>query len=94
MRPSMTPYCTCLAPLPKKPYIFGTVTPFVVLGIVPMTAGIAFRNTTVLLLGIIMAGSTAGDLLIIRKIIGYKTGAKEIVYMDHPTEAGSVTFER
>ncbi len=94
MRPSMTPYCTCLAPLPKKPYIFGTVMPFILLGIIPMIAGIALKNMTALLMGIIMAGSAAGDLMIIRKVIGYKTDAKEIVYMDHPTEAGNVIFER
>lgn len=94
MKPSMSPYCTCLVPLQKKHYLFGTVMPFIVLGIIPMIAGIAFSNSAALLLGIIMAASAAGDILIIQKIMGYKSNAKEIVYMDHPTEAGSVIFER
>ena len=94
MRPSLTPYCACLVPLKKGPYLFGSVMPLVILGILPMIAGIAVGNLDVLFIGIIMADAAAGDILIIRRIIGYKSGAAEVVYMDHPTEAGGVVFER
>jgi hypothetical protein len=94
MKPSMTPYCTCLVPLKKNHHIFGTVMPFIVLGIIPIITGLAIRNSAVLFLGIIMASSAAGDLMIIRNVAGYKSDAKEIIYMDHPTEAGGVIFER
>lgn len=94
MKPSMNPYCTCLVPLQKGHYLFGTVMPFIVLGIIPMIAGIVSRNSAVLLMGILMADSAAGDLMIIQKVTGFKTDAKEVIYMDHPTEAGSVLFER
>ena len=94
MKPSMTPYCTCLVPLKKGQYLFGTVMPFIALGIIPMITGLVIRNSAFLFLGIIMAASAAGDLMIIRNVAGYKSDAKEIVYMDHPTEAGGVIFER
>ncbi len=94
MKPSMNPYCTCLVPLQKGHYLFGTAMPFIVLGIIPMIAGIVFRNSAVLLMGILMADSAAGDLMIIQKVTGFRTDAKEVIYMDHPTEAGSVLFER
>ena len=94
LRSSMTPYCTCLVPLKKPQYILGTVMPFVILGVIPMIVGIATDNTTLLFLGIVMADAAAGDLMILQKLFSYKSDAKEIVYMDHPTEAGGVVFER
>lgn len=94
LRSSLTPYCTCLSPLQKGHYIFGTVMPFLLLGILPMAAGIAAGKQWILFLGIIMADSAAGDLMIIRKLLKYTSSAEEIVYMDHPTEAGGVVFER
>ena len=94
LRSSMTPYCTCLVPLKRPQYILGTVMPFVILGVIPMIVGIATDNTTLLFLGIVMADAAAGDLMILQKVFSYKSNADEIVYMDHPTEAGGVVFER
>ena len=90
----MTPYCTCLVPLKRPQYILGTVMPLVILGVIPMIVGIATDNTTLLFLGIVMADAAAGDLMILQKVFSYKSNADEIVYMDHPTEAGGVVFER
>ena len=94
MKPSMNPYCTCLVPLKKGPYILGTMMPLILLGILPMIAGIAAGNSNFLFLGIIMADAAAGDIMIISKLLGYKSNADEITYMDHPTEAGGMVFER
>lgn len=94
MKPSMNPYCTCLEPLKKGPYIFGTVMPLILLGIIPMITGIAINNSNVLILGIMMADAAAGDIMIIWKLLRYRSDAGEIIYMDHPTEAGGVVFER
>ena len=94
MRSSLTPYCTCLVPLGKKQYIFGAVMPLLVLGILPMIVAIIIGNPDLLFLGILMADGGAGDIMIIRRVLGYRSGAKEIVYMDHPTEAGGVVFDR
>ena len=94
MRSSLTPYCTCLVPLGKKQYIFGAVMPLLVLGILPMITAIIIGNPDLLFLGILMADGGAGDIMIIRRVLGYRSGAKEIVYMDHPTEAGGVVFDR
>lgn len=84
LRPSMTPYCTCLVSLKKGQHIFGTVMPLIVLGILPMIAGIALGNASVLLMGVIMSASAAGHILIIRNILAYKSSAAEIVYMGPP----------
>ena len=94
LKRSMTPYCACLVPLTKQQYLFGTAMPLIVLGILPMIAGIAFGNTSVLFIGIVMADGAAGDIMIIQRALGHKSGANDIVFMDHPTEAGCVAFER
>ena len=91
---SLTPYCTCLVPLKKGQHLFGTIMPCILLGIIPMAVGIAIGNPTVMFIGFVMAGFAAGDIMIIQKSLKYKSKAKETVYMDHPTEAGIVVFER
>ena len=75
-------------------YIFGAVMPLVILGIVPMIAGIVTGDWSVELMGIIMADSAAGDIMIVRDILRYRSTAEEVVYIDHPTQAGGVIFER
>ena len=94
MKPSLTPYCTCLVPLKKEHYLFGILMPFILLGVLPMAAGILLGQPDVLFLGIIMAAGAGGDLLIAWRILRYQSQAKEIIFMDHPTEAGCVVFER
>ena len=94
MKPSMTPYCTCLVPLKKSHYIFGSVMPLILLGIVPIIIAIVADNPTLLFIGVLMSASAAGDILIIWNLARYKSSANEVGYMDHPTEAGNVVFER
>lgn len=90
----LTPYCTCKEPLSKWQYIFGAVMPLVALGILPMIIGILINSFPTLIMGILMADSAAGDILIIWNILRYKSKAKDIVYIDHPTQAGGVIFEK
>ena len=90
----LTPYCTCSVPLSKGQYIFGALMPMVLLGIVPMIVGILTGWFLWLLIGIIMTDAAAGDIMIVWNILNYKTTAQEYVYVDHPTQAGGVIFER
>ena len=94
IRQYLTPYCTCTVPLTKGQYIFGAVMPLVVLGILPMIAGILLGSMPTLFIGIIMADAAAGDILIICRILLYRSEAGSIVYIDHPTQAGGVIFEK
>lgn len=94
MKQYLTPYCTCLVPLTKGQYIFGALLPCVLLGVVPMIAAILLGSLPLLFLGIVMTDSAAGDMLIVWKILRYGSEGKQIVYMDHPTQAGGVIFEK
>ena len=90
----LTPYCSCRVLLSKGQYIFGALMPLVILGILPMIAGILSGSILTLFVGIIMADAAAGDILIVWNLLRYRSDAKQIVYMDHPTQAGGVVFER
>ena len=94
MKQYLTPYCTCRVPLSKGQYIFGALMPLLVLGLLPMLAGILTGSLGLLLLGIIMADAAAGDILIVWKVLRYPGRSERLVYMDHPTQAGGVIFEK
>lgn len=94
MRTAFAPYCTCTVPLKREHHLLGTVMPLIILGIIPMIVGTIIDDPNILLLGVAMSDSAAGDILIIQRILSYKSNAREAVYMDHPTDAGCVVFER
>ena len=94
MRSSLTPYCACTVPLKRSQYIFGALMPMVVVGIIPLILGLVIASPGLLLLGIAMTDAAAGDLMIVRNVLGFKEAGKEVVYMDHPTEAGGEVFVR
>ena len=68
--------------------------PLLLLGILPMISWLLADNPGLLLLGIIMADAAAGDILIVWKILCYRSEAGTVVYIDHPTQAGGVIFEK
>lgn len=94
MKEYLTPYCACGAPLTKGPYILGALMPLLLLGILPTAAAILLGSYWLLIIGFIMTISAGGDILIAWKLLTYRSRAKEIVYFDHPTQAGGVVFER
>lgn len=90
----LTPYCTCKEPLRKGPYIMGALMPLIVLGIIPLIVGIATGSFFLLAVGIVMTVTAAGDMMIVYNILKYKTDSKDVLIVDHPTQGGSVVFER
>ena len=90
----LAPYCTCNAPLTKKQYILGSLMPLILLGILPTIAALINGSYLMLMTGIIMTGAASGDILIVREVLRYKTDSKDVLYLDHPTMAGGVIFER
>jgi len=94
LKPTFTPYCTCLVPLKKGQYIVGAMMPGLLLGVIPFIISIIVANPSMLIIAETMIAAAAGDMMILLKIIGYKSSASEVMYMDHPTEAGGVIFEK
>ena len=96
MKELLTPYCTCTTPLPKKHYILGALMPCIVLGIIPTAIGILLGSYLLFWIGIVMILSAGGDIMIVWKVMKFKKQdeSKEILIYDHPTQAGSVIFEK
>ena len=96
MKEYLTPYCTCTTPLLKSHYIIGALMPCIVLGILPAAIGILLGSHLLFWIGIVMILSAGGDIMIVMKVLAYKSqsSSEEILIYDHPTQAGSVVFER
>ena len=96
MKEYLTPYCTCTTPLLKRHYIMGALMPCIVLGILPTAFGILLGSHLLFWIGIVMILSAGGDIMIVWKVLAFKKQdeSKEILIYDHPTQAGSVIFEK
>lgn len=94
MKKYLTPYCTCLEPLTKSQYILGSLMPGIVLGYLPMIISIFTGSILTLFFGILMVMGAGGDILVVWKILRYKTEKMDIIYVDHPTELGLILLER
>ena len=89
-----TPYCTCKAPLKKGPYLVGALTPLLILGILPCVISVFTGSFLLLIFGLCMIGGAGGDVLISLRLLKQRSNAGEVLYLDHPTKAGSVMFEK
>ena len=90
----MTPYCTCKEPLGKGGYIIGALMPTVILGIMPSLVAILNGSTILFVLGAIMILGGGGDLTVILKLLCSRINSNEVMYIDHPYQAGVVVFVR
>ena len=91
---SLTPYCTCASPLPKWSYIMGAMTPLFVLGVVPYMIGLFSGNLYVLFMAVVMILGAGGDIMLVIRLLRFRSESSEVLVYDHPTEAGSVVFEK
>jgi hypothetical protein len=89
-----TPYCTCSEPLKRWQYILGSLMPLFVVGYIPSVIAIFIGKFWLLLVGIIMIVGAGGDIIITFRMLRYKSDKNEVVYYDHPTKCGFITFER
>lgn len=96
MKEYLTPYCTCTTPLMKSHYIMGTLMPCIILGILPTAIGILLGSSLFFWIGIIMILSAGGDIMIVWKVLAFKKQdeSEVVLIYDHPTQAGSVIFEK
>ena len=94
MMNTLSPYCTCAVPLQKDSYILGALMPLIVLGVIPLIVSLVIGSIMLLYIAIIMIDAASGDIMIVIEILRHKSTASDVLLYDHPTEAGSVIFER
>ena len=92
----LTPYCTCKVPISIPLYVFGSLMPMTLLGIIPGIVCIFFGSSLLLAIFIIQILAGAGDLLISCMVIRHmcRTKCKDVVLIDHPHDCGAVIFEK
>ena len=91
LKQSLTPYCHCTEPLQIKHYLFGALTPAIILGLGPAIAGLVIGKYWVTLLGIVFVASAIGDFMIVRLLWEEKPTDYA---QDHPSEAGCFVFRK
>ena len=88
----MTPYCTCDEALKKGQYITGGLMPTIILGLIPAIISIITGTIIMFAIGAVMILAGGGDLTIVLKMIMFKAKCEEVLYIDHPYQAGLVAF--
>ena len=90
----LTPYCYCGSPLLRWQYILGSVMPTVVLGFIQGLIAILTGSFLLFVLSVFLMIGGGGDFLITFMLLFYRKKKKELILMDHPTQLGSVLFEK
>lgn len=86
----LMPSCACKIILSQKKYLFGVLSPFVVLGIGSIILLVVYPGTISVLTMAINFGLAGADLVIAFYIIREK-GA---LIVDHPTKAGYIAYRK
>lgn len=87
----LTPYCHCTEPLKVKQYIWGAITPAIILGFIPSILAILIGNLGILIFGMFFTMVAGGDFLIINLI---RKENKNDLVQDHPSEAGCYIYRK
>lgn len=87
---AMMPSCACKVALDKKSYLFGVLTPFVVLGLGSICFIFIYPGTVSFLTMIVNFVSAGADLMIACNVLK----ERDVLIADHPKEAGYIAFYR
>ena len=87
----LTPYCHCTELLKVKHYIWGAITPAIILGFIPAVIAMFTGNIWILTFGMIFTMAACGDFLIINLL--RKENPNNYVE-DHPSEAGCFIYRK
>lgn len=82
---ALTPYAHLRQPIGLSAYRWGAAMPGLVLGVLPMLAGLAVGNGTIFVIGIFMLTAASGDILILWML---RKDPGDLLVEDHPENAG------
>ncbi len=94
IKEKITPYCYCRSPLSKGAYIFGSMMPMTILGLLVCILGIIIASPITMFIGVLQLLGGSGDILITFMLLRYNAKGKDAILMDHPTECGLIVFEK
>ena len=90
----LTPYCSCNQPMKKYQIILGAIMPTIILGFIPAIVAVFTGSTITLFVALMLIMGGGGDMIIIFKLLRFKSTAKDVLFIDHPYELGTAVFER
>lgn len=90
----LTPYCSCNQPMKKYQIIVGAIMPTLILGFIPAIVAVFTGSTVTLFIALMLIMGGGGDMIMICKLLRYKSTAKDVLFIDHPYELGTAVFER
>ena len=85
---AMMPSCACKVALKNKQYLIGVLSPFIILGLGSICFVFIYPGTISLLTMIVNFIAAGADLVIAFNVLK----EHESLIVDHPTEAGYITF--
>jgi hypothetical protein len=91
MKPDFAPYIHCRDPLPVNAYRAGIVMPGVILGIIPLLAGLITGGFKIFIFGFFFTWAASGDFIILWMIRHLR--ADEFV-QDHPELVGCIIIRK
>lgn len=86
----LAPYAHCRVPISARAYRIGIVLPGLVLGILPVTAGLARGEPVVTFWGTLFLAAASGDLL---GLLAIRSVPASTRVSDHPTQLGCEVIE-
>lgn len=86
---ALTPYAHLKDPIRASAYRAGTVTPLLIMGILPYILGLVMGNSWVANFGLIFVLAAGGDLLVILSLRRVHGGSMVI---DHPSKVGCIVL--
>ncbi len=81
-------------PMKKGQYVLGAILPFLVLGVAVSVFGILYQSTLIFWTGALLTMAGGEDLLVVCKLLMYKSTKSEVLVYDLPTECGVAVFEK
>jgi len=87
---SLTPYAHSKKPMQKPAYLFGSLLPAVVLGLIPYLVALIIEHDWLMMFGFVFTFSAAGDFWVIYTL---RHTSKEAWVQDHPENAGCIVYE-
>lgn len=90
----LTPYCTCNQPLKKYQILTGSLMPTIILGVGLGIVSICTASPILLLVSALNICGGGADVTMSLKLLLYKSSSKDVLFMDHPYEVGTVVFEK
>jgi hypothetical protein len=82
---TVTPFAHCTEPMNVRSYRIGAATPGLLIGVLPVLAGLIGGNGSLFIYGLVFTAAAGGDAIILLTLRG-EAGHRLVV--DHPSRAG------